>query len=193
MYRFIYLSLFITTFSVANNTATASHNEIHANQNGYFGLSGINISDDGFNISGGALISGLNLNQFFAIESLFGSLSDGSSTANGIETKNEIDYFSTIRVRLNFHRRKMIPYFYLGYTGMSMTAVRTTTNTGATTRTEGGEGGYSYGVGIDLFGNRNTAIFLSTGVLLKNENLNLTSSIIGFRYYLSRQRLMRFR
>ena len=192
MYRFLYLSLVIFTFSSANTTAIASHNQIHTTQNGYFGLSGITISDDGFEVSGGALISGFNINRFFAVESLFGSLSDGSIAANGIETKNKIDYFSTIRIRLNFHRRKMIPYFYLGYTGIPMTVERTNTTTQVTTQTDGGEGGFSYGVGIDLFGNRNTSIFLSTGVLLKNENLNLSSSIIGFRYYLSRQRVTRF-
>jgi len=193
MRQHLFFSLLISALLLISNQAIASHSKIHSSQNGYFGLGGIQISEDGFDVSGGGLISGLNLNHFIAVESMLGVMGAGTVTKGDERTDNDINFFSSVRLRFNYHQQKMIPYFYLGYSVLSLTTTKTIVSSGQKTVSEDGEAGFSYGVGIDLFGSRKVSIFVSTGVLLKNSDFNMTSTTIGFRYFLSRRRLSIFR
>ena len=104
-------SLVISTLLLISNQAIASHSKVHSSQNGYFGLGGIQISEDGFDVSGGGLVSGLNLSHFIAVESMLGVMSSGSITQNGVQTDNDIDFYSSIRLRFNYHKQKNDPLF----------------------------------------------------------------------------------
>lgn len=190
------IGLLIFYTALCSSVVHATHTSIHDRQNGYFGFAGISLDDEDYSSGGGLLIAGLDLNPFLAVESHLGVTSEDSNSSNGIETSSKINYFSSLRLRFNYHTRKFIPYAYIGYSGINLSTTIKDNNTNTSKETEDGHGGFSYGIGIDLFGNKRTSIFISTGVLLdksdSNVELNLRSTIVGFRYFLSRQNPIRF-
>ncbi|MFV2057349.1 MAG: outer membrane beta-barrel protein [Thiohalomonadales bacterium] len=191
------LALFVFIAFLTSTAVHASHSKFHELQNGYFGFAGVFFDDDNFNTGGGALISGLDLNSVLAIEGHLGlAAEDSYRKANNDELRTQINYFSTLRLRFNYHMRNMIPYAYLGYSAVNMTTTTIDSNTGKSTTLDNGHAGFSYGLGIDLFGSQRTSIFISTGMFLDKNgdgvDLNLLSTMVGFRYFLSRPKPIKF-
>jgi hypothetical protein len=116
------------------------------------------------------------------VEGHLGFSNSDTVTVGNQSDEININYYNSIRLRFNLLARDYRAYAYLGFTTTNITEKfpsNSFTNTNA---------GYSYGFGIDLFGNESTALYASLGKLIDNDiddtDLSLTHFTVGFRYYL---------
>ena len=133
---------------------------------------------------------GINMNEFLAVEGHLG-LSDwknifSSSTYGNVDARLIV---SSIYLKAKYEQEK---YTFYGLVGTTSLKVETSGTLGfpgffsADVSSSETESGASYGVGVDLFGNKTTSVTFMILRTLEEKNADVNSFNIGFNYFFDR-------
>jgi len=127
------------------------------------------------NASGYYLNLGLDLGNYFAIEAL-----SSSSAIDEFDAESyEIDYYHGIFARFNLRYDHFTVYLLAGYGTTSLTYT-TTVGGGSTVAVD--DSGFSYGIGMDLYGTKNAALTLRAMDYI-DEDFHMLGAVMGFHFY----------
>jgi len=148
----------------------------------YAGVSYVHATydEDGFpefNPAALAVRFGAELNPNLAVEGRVGfGLGDDSKTIFGADVALEIDNFYGAYVRAMLPTGSVTPYLLLGYTHGKVTA-----STFAASASES-DSDASYGVGVDLFATKTTAINIEYAKLFEGEGYEVDGVSLGVAF-----------
>lgn len=148
----------------------------------YYGVGLGPISGNDARFNGMDFQAGYEMLPWMNLEGHIGFSNSDTVTVGSTPVDLNINYYNSIRLRFNMLARDYRAYAFLGFTTISISEKYPSVS--YTKK----RAGYSYGLGIDLFGNESTALYASIGKLIDNDiddtDLSLTQFSVGFRYYL---------
>jgi len=164
------------------SSANARGVQAHVGQN-YFGLSAMSMwyKDDPLSQSarmvGGMAKVGRDFNRYFSVEGQAGTTGSKSVNVSGTPRDVQVDYFVSLLARGNLRFQSVTLYGLAGVTyakgssGSSAIALDTSKTA------------FSYGAGIELYGNRTTAIDLEAMRYQHTSDYNIDAVSLGFVHH----------
>lgn len=151
----------------------------------YFGvaISGALYRDDrsdvpDFNMAGGTLKIGYDIIPWVAIEAHTGSTIDDSEKHNGEKMEARLEWFTSLYGRINLLTGKIRPYLLLGYTRAKFNS-----NADSDVALPNQVNDFSYGGGIELYGNQSTALSLEFIRVADKSNYRIDIASLGIVHH----------